>query len=109
MSCRRCSLCGINYPYSKTTCEVCAGKLDGIGNDEPDQDWQESVRLAKSAGADPPSSSERILAWRLLQFIRLGFQLEQAEALARSRVDHHRVRRMIEAGCPPEVALQIVV
>ncbi len=60
---------------------------------------------AEAPETSPEQEQER--RWRFDQFRRLGFPLFEAEWLARSRVDHHAVRKAIGQGCEPEVVLRI--
>jgi hypothetical protein len=47
--------------------------------------------------------------WRKSQFLALGFTPQDAAALANAPVDLGEVRRLLEAGCPPETARRIVL
>ena len=53
----------------------------------------------------PEQETER--RWRFDQFRTLGFPIFEAEWLARSRADHHAVRRILERGCEHEMVLRI--
>jgi hypothetical protein len=48
----------------------------------------------------------RVYAWRVEQLGTLGLSTVVAEAVA-SFVDWHEVARLVEKGCPPELALEI--
>jgi hypothetical protein len=53
---------------------------------------------------------EAVLRWRFEELMRVGFDAGSALILAgHSEVDLHAVRRLIERGCPPDTALQIVL
>ena len=53
---------------------------------------------------------EAVLRWRFEELMRAGFDAGNALILAgHSEVDLHRVRRLLERGCPPDTALQIVL
>jgi len=53
---------------------------------------------------------ERIEHWRADALIRGGYDAEQAIALAvRHDVDLHRAIELLEHGCRPELALQILL
>ena len=46
----RCSICGTNFPlsYAGEQCPVCLNEeLDGIKNDEPDDDWETKMNHAR--------------------------------------------------------------
>ena len=48
----------------------------------------------------------RIYAWRVEQLAKLGLSTVIANAVA-TFVDWHDVARLVEKGCPPELALEI--
>lgn len=55
-----------------------------------------------------PGSSE-VIAWRLEQLRSHGFGDPLAEALARDcRFDLHRLIELVERGCPPHLAAEIL-
>jgi len=55
-------------------------------------------------------SDEEVVAWRLEQLIRAGCDPSGALILAkRSSVDLHGAVELLERGCPPRVALEILL
>ena len=64
----------------------------------------------------PADSSHEIIGcderlvhdWRARQLIRLGIPGSLAEAVA-DRVDWHQIAALIRHGCPPRLALRIVL
>lgn len=51
---------------------------------------------------------ERIVhEWRVQQFVELGFPIWLADIIAH-RVDWHEIAALVERGCPPRLALDIV-
>lgn len=54
------------------------------------------------------SESERVLAWRLLCLLQDGYAEADAEALAASSADLHRIADLIAAGCPLKLAADIL-
>ena len=53
---------------------------------------------------------ERVERWRTDAFVRAGFSPEQAASLAaRTDVDLHSAIQMVERGCPPAVAVRILL
>ena len=52
------------------------------------------------------SEETRIYAWRVEQLAKLGLSTVIADAVA-SFVDWHEVARLVQKGCPPELALEI--
>ena len=55
------------------------------------------------------SEVERVERWRAQELERAGYDAEAACELAlRSDVDLHAAVALVERGCPPELALQIL-
>jgi hypothetical protein len=53
---------------------------------------------------------ERIERWRADELIRVGYDAEQAMTLAvRHDVDLHTAANLLERGCPPQLALEILL
>jgi hypothetical protein len=52
------------------------------------------------------SEEVRIYAWRVEQLAKLGLSTVIANAVA-TFVDWHDVARLVEKGCPPDLALEI--
>ena len=53
---------------------------------------------------------ELVEAWRVERLERAGYSREQAEQLAtRHDIDLHSAVDMLGAGCPPEIALRILL
>jgi hypothetical protein len=52
------------------------------------------------------SEEVRVYAWRVEQLGKLGFSAMIADAVA-SLVDWHDIARLVQRGCPPELALEI--
>ncbi len=52
---------------------------------------------------------ERVSRWRFEQFRSLGLREEDACVLSESDVDLNRARSLITAGCPLDLALEILV
>ena len=51
----------------------------------------------------------QVRRWRFEQFIELGFTESDSATLAETHVDLSAVRRMIENGCPVEIASRILL
>ena len=64
-----------------------------------------------SAVATPQDESDpdacRVHAWRVTQLARLGLARPVAEAVA-DKVDWHEVAKLVQRGCPAEVAVMII-
>ena len=50
----------------------------------------------------------RVYAWRVEQLSGLGLSHAIASVMA-SFVDWHQIAQLVERGCPPELALQILL
>jgi hypothetical protein len=56
------------------------------------------------------TEQERIERWRADELIRGGYDAEQAMQLAvRQDIDLHRAIELVARGCPPDVALRILL
>jgi hypothetical protein len=55
------------------------------------------------------AESDPVLCWRLDQFISLGFEQGDALVLSQSRADLHSARKLVAAGCPLSLAVQILL
>jgi len=52
------------------------------------------------------SEGARVYDWRVEQLAKLGLSLVIAGAFA-NVVDWHEIARLVEKGCPPDLALEI--
>ena len=50
-----------------------------------------------------------VFMYRREQFLQLGFDERDSEALADSRADLTTARRLIALGCKPDLAFQILI
>jgi hypothetical protein len=57
--------------------------------------------------AEESAEDARIYAWRVEQLSGLGLPSAVARAVA-TIVDWHEIARLVERGCSPELALEIV-
>ena len=57
-------------------------------------------------GIERESEAVRVYAWRVEQLGKLGLSTMIADAVA-NVVDWHEVARLVQKGCPPELALEI--
>lgn len=70
------------------------------------------VALERLGGDELDSYAEekrKVLLWRAFQFCGLGFDAETSVALAESRADLDRARRLARARCPHETAARILL
>jgi len=58
-----------------------------------------------------PEHDERakVQGWRLHVLIEAGYSVELAERLAESETDLHEAVELVEQGCAPETAAQILL
>ena len=56
---------------------------------------------------DESEEDARVYAWRVEQLLGLGLSSVIAMAVARC-VDWHEIARLVDRGCSPELALEIV-
>ena len=55
------------------------------------------------------ANDDEVVAWRREQLRRAGCRRFEAEVLARERhVDLHEAVELLERGCPPKIALEIL-
>lgn len=59
--------------------------------------------------AEREPEEARVARWRFDQFVSLGFHTEDAFLLTVSRVDLNAARTLIEKGCSPDLALEILL
>ena len=53
---------------------------------------------------------ERIEAWRMEELERAGYSIDAAaELAARHDIDLHTATDLVERGCPPDIALRILL
>ena len=56
------------------------------------------------------TETEKVERWRAETLEHVGYDIVSAyELAARSDVDLHRAIELVEAGCPPELALRILL
>jgi len=64
---------------------------------------------ATEAGEPLNAEHEAVVCWRLSQMLALGIGQLEAEMLAESDADLGLLRRLIGKGCPPPLAVRIVI
>jgi len=57
--------------------------------------------------ASPEIYSPQLGMWRMNEFLKLGFDVEQAGVLANSRTDLATVRKALRVGCSIETAWRV--
>ena len=68
----------------------------------------ETITAASRFTAEAPEPGAEHPCWRARQLARLGIPLALAEAVA-DHVDWHQIAALVCRGCPPRLALQIVM
>ena len=63
----------------------------------------------RSTMSDQGVHSDRVLDWREVEFVRLGFLGHDASALAATRIDTHQMEKLISSGCSHELAWRILM
>ena len=65
----------------------------------------ESIEILESDGSD----RAKVESWRLHVLMEAGFPLPLAERVAVSEADLHRAVELVESGCTPETAAEILL
>jgi hypothetical protein len=92
---------------------LCAGGDDSgglLGDPQPNTNPKESIvdELAEvEVEFEESEEDARVYTWRVEQLSGLGLSHVIASAVA-SFVDWHEIARLVERGCSPELALEIV-
>jgi hypothetical protein len=56
-----------------------------------------------------PTEAQQITDWRFTELVRAGYDELKAAQLASTDVDLHTACDLIAKGCPPELAMAILV
>ena len=97
---------------------MCAGgdDMDGLVGDPPADQRRESIveelesiefDQLESVEIDGSDEDARVYAWQVERLSGLGLSKVVAAAVA-PLVDWHEIARLVECGCSPELALEIV-
>ena len=57
----------------------------------------------------PSDERAKVEGWRLHVLVEAGYPSELAQELASSEVDLHTAVSLVETGCTPEIAIQILL
>jgi hypothetical protein len=85
---------------------IMAATKIGSPTAEGKQDMRRPTAVAATQDDSDPDAC-RVHAWRVTQLARLGVAPPVAEAVA-DTVDWHEVAKLVQRGCPAELALTIV-
>ena len=69
--------------------------------------WSVEVEEQESVEVQESNEDERVYAWRVERLSGLGLSNIVASAVA-PFVDWHEIARLVERGCSPELALEII-
>jgi hypothetical protein len=67
-----------------------------------------TTKYVEGPRAEADAEERRVHTWRVNQLAKLGLPWPAAEAAA-DTVDWHDVARLVERGCPAELAVTILV
>jgi hypothetical protein len=57
----------------------------------------------------PDPEQVRVYIWRKRMFLRLGFGRGEAQLLAMGGLDWHEAEKLVNAGCPLDLAFDLLV
>jgi uncharacterized OsmC-like protein len=89
-----------------TTAAACSAILSRTRNPK-ESIVDQLAEVEVEVEAEESEEDGRVYAWRVEQLSGLGLSHVIASAVA-SFVDWHEIARLVEHGCPPELALEIV-
>lgn len=70
----------------------------------------EAMVAADVAVLADETEDERVIRWRLQQLAKAGYSWACAMVIAANRdIDLHRAVRLVQAGCPIDTAMQILL
>ncbi len=58
---------------------------------------------------EPEPEQDKVRRHRTIQFLLLGYDIDQSDALAQIGVDHHDLSRLLAKGCSLDLAVRILV
>jgi hypothetical protein len=70
--------------------------------DRTEYDWD--IEVDEDVDED---ETTRVLEWRQYRWLALGYSIAGAAVLACAPIDIHDVERLIERGCPLDLAVKI--
>jgi hypothetical protein len=73
--------------------------------------WRTRQTVSETAEIIDPEGGERskVEGWRLHVLMEAGYPLPLAERIAGSEADLHRAVEMLQSGCTPETAAEILL
>jgi hypothetical protein len=73
--------------------------------------WRTRQTVSETTGYIETEQSERskVQGWRLHVLMEAGYPLPLAEKIAASEADLHRAVELLESGCTPQTAAEILL
>jgi hypothetical protein len=71
-------------------------------------DDDEPVEIPVRAAEAIETEAERVESWRMYVLIEAGYPIGLAASVASSSADLHRAVRLLQQGCTPELAADIL-
>jgi hypothetical protein len=68
-----------------------------------------AVAMSELIETTDPSERAKVESWRLHVLMEAGYTLSLAERIAATEVDLHRAVELLDAGCSPETAAEILL
>jgi len=68
-----------------------------------------AVAMSELIETTDPSERAKVESWRLHVLMEAGYTLSLAERIAATEVDLHRAVALLDAGCSPETAAEILL
>jgi hypothetical protein len=65
--------------------------------------------MAETETIERPSERAKVESWRLHVLIEAGYPLPLAERVAASEADLHRAVELLQQGCSPQTATEILL
>lgn len=117
--CSRCSTCDKNWPHSGDfkTCPTC-GLITAVVHRPAKEiltvEQARAILMVEEAPEDPPLQGSihpnSVYSHRFAVFMKIGFGPAESSALANTREDTHRVKKMVqEQGCDIDTAVAILL
>lgn len=104
MPAARCPLCLVNYPAGVQCCAHCDEQTQYIATDRPDS--PEDIKLKQGYRENQPRNDP--VRWRMTELLRMGLDLEHAQAGAHDKFDLHTFADYIKRGATPLLAYEVL-
>lgn len=109
MPANRCSMCGVSWPEEKKECPLCGDSTSYFSDVEPTKDWEELIEERQRSVQAKGSATAKYTNARFERFRRGGLDIDKAMILAGDKhAELHTFEDLIENGCTPDIAYEIV-